>query len=217
MPTSDANGKAVALTHATQTAASKVAAPSAHPGKSAVPTKTKNQNIRVSPAVLDAARKDGEALLRDLQTSVAGLTQAEAEERAQRTGPNEVAQEKKQGWPIRLLKIIRNPLVILLTILSAISFLTGDARAGFVMAGMVVLSVGLRFWQEARADDAAEKLKAMIHVTATVVRDGAAGEIPLRDLVPGDIINLAAGDMIPGDVRLLTSKDLFVSQGSLTG
>ena len=196
---------------------STVAAPPARPDKPAIPTKTKNQNIRVSPAVLDAARKDGEALLRDLRTSAAGLTQVEAEERALTTGPNEVAQEKKQGWPIRLLKIIRNPLVILLSILSAISFLTGDPRAGFVMAGMVVLSVGLRFWQEARADAAAEKLKAMIHVTATVVRDGAAREIPLRDLVPGDIINLAAGDMIPGDVRLLTSKDLFVSQGSLTG
>src|SRR4029077_5814167 len=67
------------------------------------------------------------------------------------------------------------------------------------------------------ADTAAQKLKAMIHVTATVVRNGAAREIPLRDLVPGDIIKLAAGDMIPGDVRLLSSKDLFVSQGSLTG
>ena len=199
------------------TADSTVAAPPARPEKPAIPTKAKNQNIRVSPAVLDAARKDGEALLRDLRTSAAGLAQVEAEERALTTGPNEVAQEKKQGWPIRLLKIIRNPLVILLSILSAISFLTGDPRAGFVMAGMVVLSVGLRFWQEARADAAAEKLKAMIHVTATVVRDGAAREIPLRDLVPGDIINLAAGDMIPGDVRLLTSKDLFVSQGSLTG
>ena len=85
------------------------------------------------------------------------------------------------------------------------------------MAVMVVLSVALRFLQEARADAAAEKLKAMIHVTATVVRDGAAREMPLRDLVPGDIIKLAAGDMIPGDVRLLSSKDLFVSQGSLTG
>jgi P-type E1-E2 ATPase len=85
------------------------------------------------------------------------------------------------------------------------------------MVGMVALSVVLRFWQEARADTAAQKLKAMIHVTATVVRDGAAREIPLRDLVPGDIIKLAAGDMIPGDVRLLSSKDLFVSQGSLTG
>jgi Mg2+-importing ATPase len=71
--------------------------------------------------------------------------------------------------------------------------------------------------QEARADAAAAKLKAMIHVTATVVRDGAAKEMPLRDLVPGDIIKLSAGDMIPGDVRVLSAKDLFVSQGSLTG
>ena len=137
--------------------------------------------------------------------------------RARSTGPNEVAQEKPQGWPVRLLKIILNPLVILLTVLSGVSFATGDARAGTVMAMMVVLSVGLRFWQEARAGAAAAKLKAMIHVTATVVRDGKAREIPLRDLVPGDIIQLAAGDMIPGDVRVLSSKDLFVSQGSLTG
>src|SRR6202171_1630457 len=181
------------------------------------PTKAKTENIQVSPAVLDAARKDGEELLRDLRTSLGGLTQAEAEERARMMGPNEGAQERKQGWPVRVLKIIRNPLVILLSTLSAVSFLTGDARAGSVMATMVALSVGLRFWQEARADAAAEKLNAMIHVTATVVRDGVAREMPLRDLVPGDIIKLAAGDMIPGDVRLLSSKDLFVSQGSLTG
>ena len=128
-----------------------------------------------------------------------------------------MAQERRQGWFLRLLKIIRNPLVILLATLSAISFATGDARAGTVMAAMVVLSVALRFMQEARADAAAAKLKAMIHVTATVIRDGAAKEMPLRDLVPGDIIKLSAGDMIPGDVRVLSCKDLFVSQGSLTG
>jgi Mg2+-importing ATPase len=217
MPTSDANGKAGALAGDPGAAGSQVAAPPALLEKPAIPTKVKNQNIRVSPAVLDAARKGGETLLRDLRTSPGGLTQTEAENRARTTGPNVVAQEKKQGWPLRLLRIILNPLVILLSTLSAISFLTGDSRAGVVMAGMVALSVGLRFWQEARADAASEKLKAMIHVTATVVRDGTAREIPLRDLVPGDIINLAAGDMIPGDVRLLTSKDLFVSQGSLTG
>jgi len=141
MPTPDVNGKAVASADAPRTAVSKVAAPPAHPDKPAISTKTKNQNIRVSPAVLDAARKDGEVLLRDLRTAATGLTQAEAEERARTTGPNEVAQEKKQGWALRLLKIILNPLVILLSTLSAISFLTGDARAGFVMAGMVVLSV----------------------------------------------------------------------------
>ena len=176
-----------------------------------------NKNIHVSSAVLDAARKDGEELLRSLGTALAGLTQTEAENRARSTGPNEVAQEKAQGWPGRLLKIIRNPLVVLLAILSTVSFATGDARAGTVMAMMVALSVGLRFWQEARADAAAAKLKAMIHVTATVIRNGKAGEIPLRNLVPGDMVQLSAGDMIPGDVRVLSSKDLFVSQGSLTG
>jgi Mg2+-importing ATPase len=217
MTTPDAHSPVGPLVEDAGTAGSKLAEPPAHSNEPPIPTKTKNQNIRVSPAVLEAARKDGEELLRDLRTSLSGLTQAEAEERARTTGPNEVAQERKQGWPIRLLKITRNPLVILLTILSAVSFLTGDARAGSVMAIMVALSVGLRFWQEARADAAAAKLKAMIHVTATVVRDGVAREIPLRDLVPGDIIKLAAGDMIPGDVRLLSSKDVFVSQGSLTG
>ncbi|MGI9070819.1 MAG: cation-transporting P-type ATPase [Bryobacteraceae bacterium] len=132
------------------------------------------------------------------------MTQTEAEERARTTGPNEVAQERRQGWPTRLLKIIRNPLVILLATLSALSFSTGDSRAGTVMAVMVALGVALRFFQEARADTAAAKLKAMIHVTATVFRDGDAREMPLRELVPGD-------------VRVLSSKDLFVSQGSLTG
>jgi Mg2+-importing ATPase len=217
MTTPEADSTAGALTDGAGTAGANLAAPAAQPIEPPIPLKTKKQNIRVSPAVIDAASKDGEASLQDLRTSPGGLTQAEAEERARTTGPNEVAQERKQGWFARVLKIIRNPLVILLSTLSAISFLTGDARAGTVMAIMVALSVGLRFWQEARADAAAEKLKAMIHVTATVVRDGAAREIPLRDLVPGDIVKLAAGDMIPGDVRLLSSKDIFVSQGSLTG
>jgi Mg2+-importing ATPase len=217
MTTPEADGTPGALVEEAGTAGSKLAEPPAHSNEPPIPAKTKNQNIRVSPAVLDAARKDGEQVLRDLRTSAGGLTEADAEERARTVGPNEVAQERKQGWFVRLLKITRNPLVILLTILSSVSFLTGDARAGSVMAIMVALSVGLRFWQEARADAAAEKLKAMIHVTAAVVRDGVAREIPLRDLVPGDIIKLAAGDMIPGDVRLLSSKDVFVSQGSLTG
>jgi Mg2+-importing ATPase len=213
----DAENTAEALVEAAGIAGSKSAEPPVRPAALPSPTNAKTENIHVSPAVLDAARKDAEELLRDLRTSLGGLTQAEALERARTTGPNEVAQERKQGWPARLLKIIRNPLVILLTTLSAISFATGDARAGSVMAIMVALSVGLRFWQEARADAAAEKLKAMIHVTATAIRDGVAKEMPLRDLVPGDIIKLSAGDMIPGDVRVLASKDLFVGQGSLTG
>jgi Mg2+-importing ATPase len=173
--------------------------------------------MSVSPAVIDAARQDGEQVLRSLGTSPGGLAQDEAEDRARTVGPNEIGRERRQGWLLRLGKTVRNPLVILLSSLSAISFVTGDPRAGSVMAAMVALSVGLRFWQEARADNAAEKLKAMIHVTATVVREGTARELPLKDLVPGDIVRLGAGDMIPGDVRLLATKDLFVNQGSLTG
>jgi Mg2+-importing ATPase len=179
--------------------------------------KPKGQNIHVSPAVIDAAQKDGGELLKSLRTTANGLTQAEAEDRGRTVGLNEVAQERQQSWLDRLLKILRNPLVILLAGLSAVSFATGDARAGTVMAVMVLVSVALRFVQEARADAAAAELKAMIHVTATVIRDGEAREIPLRDLVPGDVVKLSAGDMIPGDVRVLSAKDLFVSQGSLTG
>jgi len=182
-----------------------------------IPKQAKDKKISVAPAVLAAASQEEAALFQALRTAPQGLTQSDAEKRARTDGPNEVVPERRQGWVLRLLKIIRNPLVILLAALSMISFATGDARAGIVMAGMVVLSVVLRFWQEARADAAATKLKAMIHVTATVLRDGNASEMPLRDLVAGDIIKLSAGDMIPGDVRVISSKDLFVSQGTLTG
>ena len=187
------------------------------PDKPTIASRAKDHGIRIAPAVLDAAGKNSEELMRSLSTAPQGLTQNEAERRLRATGPNEVGQEKRDGSLTRLLEIVRNPLVVLLAILSAVSYSTGDARAGTVMAAMVVLSAGLRFLQEARADKAAEKLKAMIHVTATVMRDGQAKEMPLRELVSGDIIRLAAGDMIPGDVRVLSSKDLFVSQGSLTG
>ena len=111
--------------------------------ESQIPAKAKQHNIRVSPAVLDAAAKDGDELLRSLHTASTGLTQSEAESRARIAGPNEVAQERQRGWFLSLLIIIRNPLVILLAVLSSISFATGDPRAGSVMAGMIVLSVTL--------------------------------------------------------------------------
>jgi Mg2+-importing ATPase len=111
--------------------------------------------------------------------------------------------------------------VILLLVLAIISFATAESTSDFVsgvlMIVMVVLGVSLRFVQEARADAAAAKLKAMIRVTATIIREGQAREIPLAELVPGDVVKLAAGDMIPADVRILSCKDLFLIQASLTG
>jgi Mg2+-importing ATPase len=187
------------------------------PDRSSAPGKATAEAIRVAPAVLDAAGKDAAVVLENLKTALDGLTDVQAARRAGEVGPNEIARERSLGPLARVLKIVRNPLVILLALLSAISYFTGDARAGTMIAAMVALSVGLRYFQEARADDAAQKLRAMIHVTATVVRAGEPREVALRELVPGDIVRLAAGDMIPGDIRLLSQKDLFVSQGTLTG
>ncbi len=164
-----------------------------------------------------AARLDPAAVLADLGTRPTGLNEDEVEKRLERWGPNAVAKEEGHTRLALLRKALLNPLVVLLTLLATLSFFTGDARAGVVMGLMVVLGVSLRFVQEARADSAARSLRAMIKVTATALRDGAAREVPLADLVPGDIVNLAAGDMIPADVRLLSAKDLFVVQASLTG
>ncbi|MGA9451558.1 MAG: magnesium-translocating P-type ATPase, partial [Verrucomicrobiia bacterium] len=115
----------------------------------------------------------------------------------------------------------RNPLVILLTILAIITFATAadssDYIGGSVMLAMVLLALSLRLIQETKADNAAAKLKAMIKVTATALRDGEPKEIPLKELVPGDVVKLSAGDMIPGDVRLIAAKDLFIIQATLTG
>ncbi len=171
----------------------------------------------LSEQLLQAAHVDTAATIASLRTQPTGLTQAEAEKRLEEYGPNAVAKDEGHGRLGILGKALVNPLVILLSLLATVSLLTGDARAAIVMALMVVLGVSLRFVQEARADLAAKKLRAMIKVTATVVRDGTPRELPLADLVPGDVVNLAAGDMIPADVRLLSAKDLFLVQGTLTG
>ncbi len=181
------------------------------------PIRRNGQMNGVSKQLLEAARADSAAVLEQLRSRSTGLTAEEAERRLEEIGPNSVAKDEGHGrWAI-LAKALLNPLVILLAILAVVSLLTGDARAAIVMALMVLLGVTLRFVQESRADSAAKKLRAMIKVTATAVRDGMPREVPLAELVPGDIINLAAGDMIPADVRLLSAKDLFVIQASLTG
>jgi len=172
---------------------------------------------KVTNLLSESAAKDAAEVLQGLNTAANGLTEIEAAQRLEQYGPNEVGQEKKHEWLHRLWTAVRNPLVILLTVLATISYATGDVRAGTVMLLMVVLGVTLRFVQETKADTAAAKLKAMIKVTATVVRDGQTKEIPLQQLVPGDIVKLSAGDMIPGDVRLISAKDLFIIQATLTG
>ena len=171
----------------------------------------------LSKQVEELATISVEELFQRLGTTKVGLSEEEAGRRLDQYGPNEVAAEKEHTWVHRLFNASRNPLVILLTVLATISYATGDLRAGTVMLLMVILGLSLRFVQESRADAAAAKLKAMISVTATVVRKGEIREIPISQLVPGDMIQLSAGDMIPADVRLISAKDLFIIQATLTG
>jgi Mg2+-importing ATPase len=182
-------------------------------------TLQKAGGIRVSPKLVEAAQSEPPEVLRRLETSIDGLTETEAERRLHTHGPNVVAQDAAHGWLLLFFHALVNPLVILLLVLAAVSYLTEDYpyRAAIVMLAMVVLGVSLRFVQEVRAEVSVAKLKSMIRVTATVLRDGRPREVPLADLVSGDVIRLSAGDMIPADVRVVSCKDLFVVQASLTG
>jgi P-type Mg2+ transporter len=173
--------------------------------------------IQASPLLLEAAGQETADVLQKLHTSKDGLSGSEAERRLHEYGPNVVAREERHPHIQLLGKALINPLVILLLVIAASSFLTGDFRSGSVILLMVIIGVVLRFGQEARADTAAAKLRAMISVHATVLRDGRSQEEPIGLLVPGDLVQLSAGDMIPADVRLISCKDLFLTQASLTG
>ena len=175
------------------------------------------KGTQYSVELLEKARADTDTVLKELGSQLGGLSEAEADSRLKQGGTNEIAREKRQSVLMRLLGNVKNPLVLLLTALGVISYLTGDLRATVVIFVMVVLGVVLRFFQEMRADNAAAKLQAMVSNKATLVRDGKEEEVSLKLLVPGDIIRLAAGDMVPADVRVLSAKDLFLNQAALTG
>jgi P-type Mg2+ transporter len=171
----------------------------------------------VSSVLTQAAEMDAAEVYSELGSQASGLSKEEAKRRRQIHGPNVLAKDQRPGIATLILHSVLNPLVILLAVLSCVSFVTGDYRAGSMMMLMILLGVTLKLYQEAKADNAAAKLRAMISLTATVIRDGETQEIRVSDLVPGDIVLLAAGDMIPADVRLIETKDLFVLQSSLTG
>ena len=167
--------------------------------------------------LLTAAHEELHLALARLQSRETGLSDDEALDILAQTGPNEVEHEKPLAWYQHLWLCYKNPFNLLLTVLAIVSYLTEDPKATIVIGTMVILSTLLRFVQEGRSNRAAERLKAMVSNTATVLRGGLQVELPLRQLVQGDIIVLSAGDMIPADCRLLAAKDLFVSQAAMTG
>lgn len=161
--------------------------------------------------------KENSALISEFNSSENGLSQNQSYKLLKEYGLNQIASEKPELWIIQLTKTFYNPLIFLLLILIIISFSTRDIPTAAIIISMVLLSVGLRFYQENKASDSARKLRLMVKTTCTVLRNNKLSEIDLKFLVPGDIIQLAAGDLIPADVRLLTSRDLFINQSLLTG
>jgi Mg2+-importing ATPase len=162
-----------------------------------------------------------------LKSRETGLNETETEERLGDLGLNEVIHEKAPAWYIQLLSAFANPFIIVLLVLATISFIMDvvlaapadrDYKTVIVISVMVLLSTLMRFVQEYRSNVAAEKLKSLVTTTATVLRqETGKKETDIKQLVPGDIIFLSAGDMMPADMRIIQSKDLFVSQAMLTG
>ena len=195
-----------------------------------------NDNAKLSMRAAREAQNGLAVTLTNLDATTDGLTELEAQGRLARNGHNEVAHDKPPHALIQLLKALNNPFIYVLLTLAGISFFTdywlpisngeaddADLTKVIIIMTMVSLSSLLRFWQEYRSAKSAEALKAMVRTTATVLRrehkDGKSvlREVPMRDLVAGDIVQLSAGDMIPADIRLIESRDLFISQAVLTG
>jgi P-type Mg2+ transporter len=186
--------------------------------------------VHAHPDLEEAARLEPGTLFSRFGASPAGLTRHEAAARLARFGPNTVARERPFAPLRRLLQLFLSPLSLLLLVLAVLAQLSGEAGGALVIAVIVILSVLLSWLQEVRSGKAAERLRAMVRTTATVLRrdrgktaagsppaGGRLHEIPIARLVPGDLVHLNAGDLVPADVRLLESKDLFVDQSALTG
>ncbi len=161
-----------------------------------------------------------------LQTDSNGLSDKIAKDRIEDYGLNEITDKNNDTWYKRLFNSFVNPFTIILVVLALISFITDfviaapedrSLTAVIIIGSMVTLSGVLKFVQEGKSSNAGKKLREMIITTATVLRGGKEVEVPINELVPGDMIKLAAGDMIPADIRILSSKDLFISQASMTG
>jgi P-type Mg2+ transporter len=156
-------------------------------------------------------------LLKQLSAGPEGLSGAEAALRLIRFGPNLIHGERKKALVLQFLAKFKNPLVIILLTASALSAFTGDATSFFIIGTIVLISVTLDFVQEYRAGKAADRLRQSVAVRGQVLRDGKLLEIPLAEMVPGDVTLLAAGDLVPCDGRVLEAKDFFVNQSLLTG
>lgn len=174
----------------------------------------------------NASRGDQDYFFAMLTSSKEGLGPSNVSDKRKTFGLNEIEHEKAPAWYVQLFQAFLNPFIGVLVSLAVISFIMDvwlanaperDYKTVIVVGVMVILSSLLRFWQEYSSNRAAEQLKSMVKTTVTVLRKRGKKEIDIKNIVPGDVIFLSAGDMIPADIRIIQSKDLFVSQAMLTG
>ncbi|WPC67364.1 magnesium-translocating P-type ATPase [Rhodoferax ferrireducens] len=146
-----------------------------------------------------------------------GLTSLVAAARLRQYGPNRLQPARQRALLLQFLAHFKNPLVLVLLAASGLSALTGDVTGALIIGVIVLMSVTLDFVQSYRAGRAAEQLALQVAITATVLRDGQRRELPVTELVPGDVVLLSAGNLVPADARLLEADDFFVNQAQLTG
>jgi Mg2+-importing ATPase len=156
-------------------------------------------------------------LLKRLLTTSGGLGSIEAQKRLEQYGSNILRPKKKTDALTLLLNQFRSPIILILIFAAVLSIFLHDATDALIILVIVFVSGLLGFWQERGAANAVEKLLSLVQIKATVLRDGNPSEIPVEEVVPGDIVILNAGDAIPADCSILESKDLFVNEATLTG
>ena len=156
-------------------------------------------------------------LLQTLQTSADGLSEQDAAARLKQYGANSLEEKRAIGDLEAFLRQFANPLVLVLLLSDGLSYFLGEIRGSIMISTLVLVSVCLQFYHERRSMQAAAALNRRVSVHATVLRNQKARAVELRQVVPGDVVLLAAGDIVPGDARLLMVKDLYVNQASLTG
>ncbi len=174
-------------------------------------------NIKPAISTEELVTLPTEELMSRLNTSQQGLSSEQATERLEVYGRNELAREHKHSAIKEFLLHFKSPLVIILLIAGVISGFLGEIANTAIILTIIFVSVVLDYYQESKAEKAAQLLKQKVTSTATVLRDGIRQEIKLPEIVPGDVIYLSAGDITPADARVLSAKDLFVNQSALTG
>jgi Mg2+-importing ATPase len=155
--------------------------------------------------------------LEQVNSTLAGLTDYEAARRLADSGPNTLSTAKSRRWWSILLECIPNPFVVLLTVLAIISIATQQQATFVILMIMVIISVGIRFWQELKSNVAMNELVTLVHDDVFVIRETIDKKIPKSNLVVGDLVRLGGGDMVPADVLLIDTAGLYISQSTLTG